>query len=151
VLASTACGLKDWRREVLGGWREMVQERGVRAFANENLRWVAAARHLRWIAPIAPTLAPLFVRAPRHGIVGQIDALAGIHGDMHHELRTIEVPTLVLVGSQDILTPVADSEEIAHRIKGSTLQVITGAAHGAVVTDALVFNRAVAAFHDDVV
>ena len=151
VLASTACRLMDWRREVLHDWTEMVRVRGVRAFANENLRWVAAARHLRWIAPIAPTLAPLLVRAPRHGIIGQIAALAGIDDDIHEELRTIEVPTLVLVGSQDILTPVGDSEEIAHRITGSKLQVITGAAHGAVVTDALVFNRAVADFHDDVV
>ncbi len=146
VLASTACRIKDWRREVLGEWIQLVEVRGARAFAQENLRWVAAARHLRWITPLAPAFAPLLVRAPAHGILGQIHALASISEEVHEELRAVDVETLVIVGSQDILTPVADSEEIAHRITRSHLQVISGAAHGAVVTDAKVFNRAVHSF-----
>ena len=146
VLASTACRVKDWRREVLADWSQLIEARGVRAFASENLRWVAAARHLRWIAPLAPAFAPLMVRAPAHGIVGQIHALAGINEQVHEELRGIDVDTLVIVGSQDILTPVGDSEEIAHRIDGARLQVISGAAHGAVVTDANVFNKAIESF-----
>lgn len=151
VLASTACRVKDWRREVLADWSELIEGRGVRAFAMENLRWIAAARHMRWIAPLAPAFAPLMVRAPAHGIVGQIHALASITEQVHEELRGIDAPTLVLVGSQDVLTPVADSEEIAHRIVGARLQVISGAAHGAVVTDATVFNQAVGAFLTDCV
>lgn len=148
VLASTACRVKDWRREVLADWRQLIEARGVRTFAQENLRWVAAARHLRWIAPMAPAFAPLLVRAPGHGVIGQIHALADITEQVHEELRGVKIPTLVLVGSQDILTPVADSQEIAHRISGARLQVITGAAHGAVVTDAAVFNRVVSSFLD---
>ena len=92
VLASTACRLMDWRREVLHEWSEMVRVRGVRAFANENLRWVAPARHLRWIAPIAPTLAPLLVRAPRHGIIGPeyfADAIREL--EPMHEAGAIEI------------------------------------------------------------
>lgn len=149
VLASTACRVKDWRRQVLGEWTQLIEVRGVPAFAQENLRWVAAARHLRWIAPLAPAFAPLLVRAPSHGVIGQIEALAGIDEQVHEELRSIDVDTLVIVGSQDILTPVGDSEEIAHRIERSRLQVISGAAHGAVVTDAKVFNRAVGSFLKD--
>lgn len=149
VLASTACRVKDWRREVLGEWSRLIEAHGVPAFAQENLRWVAAARHLRWITPLAPAFAPLLVRAPSHGVIGQIDALLGITEQVHEELRAVEVPTLVLVGSQDILTPVADSEEIAHRIRHARLQVISGAAHGAVVTDAAIFNQAVLAFYED--
>jgi pimeloyl-ACP methyl ester carboxylesterase len=149
VLASTACRVKDWRREVLAEWAQLIEARGVAAFAQENLRWIAAARHLRWIAPVAPAFAPLLVRAPAHGIIGQIRAIAGITEQLHDELRGIDVDTLVIVGSQDILTPVADSEEIAHRIDRARLQVISGAAHGAVVTDAGVFNRAIETFHTD--
>ena len=81
-----------------------------------------------------------------HGIIGQIHALASITEQVHEDLRNIAVETLVIVGSQDILTPVADSEEIAHSIDGARLQVISGAAHGAVVTDATVFNRAIESF-----
>lgn len=148
VLASTACRIKDWRREVLAEWSVMVESQGVAAFARENLRWVAASRHMRWIAPVAPALAPLMVRAPRQGIYGQIGAIAHVTEQLHEELQSIEVETLVIVGSQDILTPVADSEEILHRISRARLMVVAGAAHGMVVTDASVFNRAIAQFFD---
>jgi len=151
VLASTACRIKDWRREVMAEWSQLIEASGVQAFAQENLRWVAAARHMRWLTPLAPAFAPLLVRAPGHGVQGQIHAIASITEQLHDELRGIEVDTLVLVGSQDILTPVADSEEIAHLIPGARLQVISGAAHGAVVTDAGVFNRAVSQFLDETV
>jgi len=150
VLASTACRVQDWRREVFGEWAELIKQRGVQAFARENLRWIAAARHLRWIAPIAPALAPLFVRAPAHGILGQLSAITDIDEQLHQELESVRVPVLVVVGSQDILTPVADSEEIVHRIPHAEFVVVAGASHSLVVTDASLFNRAVSAFHDRV-
>ncbi|MEM7093425.1 MAG: alpha/beta hydrolase [Actinomycetota bacterium] len=151
VLAATACRVQDWRRELFEEWCELVADRGVRAFAAENLRWIAAARHLRWIAPVAPALAPLVARAPAHGIIGQIRAIASITEQLHEELHTVTLPTLVIVGSQDILTPVADSEEIVHRLPHARFNVVAGAAHSLVVTDAGVFNRAVADFHREVV
>ena len=148
VLASTACRVHDWRREVLDEWMHLVETRGVPAFARENLRWVAAARHLRWAAPLAPALAPLLVRAPKRGVMGQIHAIGDLEAQLHEELGGLDVETLVIVGSQDILTPVADSEEIVHRLPNSRLQIVSGAAHGMVVTDARVFNRAIREFYD---
>ena len=56
------------------------------------------------------------------------------------------MPTLVVVGNQDILTPRGDSEEIAERIPGAELAVIAGAAHGLMVEHASTFNRVVADF-----
>lgn len=150
VLASTACRVQDWRREVFGEWAALIEARGVPAFARENLRWIAAARHLRWIAPIAPALAPLFVRAPAHGVLGQLRAITDIEDQLHEELESIRVPVLVVVGSQDILTPVADSEEIVHRVPHAEFVVVAGASHSLVVADAALFNRAMAAFHDRV-
>lgn len=150
VLASTACRMQDWRRELMHSWTEMVTDRGVGAFARENLRWVAAARHVRWATPLAPALAPLLVRAPAHAVVGQIRAMSAIDDDMYKELGGLSVPAFVIVGTQDILTPVADSEEIVHTIPHADFKVVTGAAHGMVVTDARIFNEAVSAFHDEV-
>ena len=57
------------------------------------------------------------------------------------QLHTITVPTLVIVGNQDILTPRGDSEEIADRIPGAELVVISGAAHGFMVEHASTFNK----------
>ena len=57
-----------------------------------------------------------------------------------------DVPTLVIVGNQDILTPRGDSEELAELIPGAELVVISGAAHGLMVEHATTFNRVVLDF-----
>jgi 3-oxoadipate enol-lactonase len=62
------------------------------------------------------------------------------------ELSNIAVPALVVVGNQDILTPRADSEEIAERIPQAELVVISGAAHGLMVEHASTFNQIVIDF-----
>jgi 3-oxoadipate enol-lactonase len=64
------------------------------------------------------------------------------------ELGRITAPTLVVVGNQDILTPRADSEEIAERIPQAELVVISGAAHGLMIEHASTFNRVVLDFID---
>ena len=52
----------------------------------------------------------------------------------------------MIVGSQDILTPVADSEEIAELVPGAELVVLTGAPHGLMLEAAAPFNAAVLDF-----
>jgi len=44
-------------------------------------------------------------------------------------LGEIRVPTCVIVGEQDILTPVSQSEQMARRIAGAELHVIPGCGH----------------------
>jgi pimeloyl-ACP methyl ester carboxylesterase len=47
-------------------------------------------------------------------------------------LKTIDVPTLVLVGEEDLLTTVADGESIRQNISGSQMKVIPRAGHFAI-------------------
>ena len=56
------------------------------------------------------------------------------------------MPTLVIVGNQDILTPRGDSEELAERIPTAELVVISGAAHGLMIEHGSTFNRVVGDF-----
>ncbi len=56
------------------------------------------------------------------------------------------MPTLVVVGNQDILTPRGDSEELAELIPTAELVVISGAAHGLMVEHASTYNRILADF-----
>ena len=56
------------------------------------------------------------------------------------------MPTLVLVGNQDILTPRGDAEELAESIPTAELVVISGAAHGLMVEHASTFNRVLLEF-----
>ena len=51
------------------------------------------------------------------------------------ELGAITAPTLVVVGSEDIATPVAKAETIARAIKDSRLDVLTGVGHVSTLED----------------
>lgn len=44
-------------------------------------------------------------------------------------LREIRVPSCIIVGGQDILTPVSQSERLASRIAGAELHVVPGCGH----------------------
>lgn len=49
--------------------------------------------------------------------------------DLIDALETIHVPTTVVCGTHDFMTPLAGNEAIAERIPGATLQVFDGAGH----------------------
>jgi 3-oxoadipate enol-lactonase len=56
------------------------------------------------------------------------------------------VPTLVLCGDEDVLTPVAEAEALQRGIAGSRLAVIPQAGHLASLENPAAFNRALQEF-----
>jgi len=59
------------------------------------------------------------------------DALRGLaaRADSRSTLAEVRVPTLVLVGAEDVLTPPAESEAMAAAIAGARLEVVPRAGH----------------------
>lgn len=141
TLACTACRNQPWRRELLERWMQTALERGMGAMTSEAARWVMAPRSFRRLVPAFGWLGPLAMGRPAHAFAAQVRAILAADDTLADELRTIDVPTLVIVGNQDILTPRGDSEEIADRISGAELVVISGAAHGFMVEHASTFNK----------
>jgi len=148
TLACTACSLRPWRKELFDGWIDLIREEGIRQFAIHNLEWIFGPRSFRRLYPIAVVLGPYLLRTSEAGLLGQLEALRAVDPRIAEQLSTITAPTLVITGSQDILTPVADAEEIAYRINGSELVIIRGAAHGFMVEQASAFNQVVKDFVD---
>ena len=64
---------------------------------------------------------PAGISAAQRGMAERPDSAA--------TLATIDVPTLVLVGEEDTLTPVADAEFLRFHIRGSQLRILTRAGH----------------------
>lgn len=119
----------------------MASERGMGAMAGEAARWVIGPRSFRRIWPLLGWFGPLALGRPAHAFVAQVRAILATDDTMADELHNLTVATLILVGNQDILTPRGDSEELAERIPGAELVVISGAAHGLMVEHASTFNR----------
>ncbi|HEY2813909.1 MAG TPA: alpha/beta fold hydrolase [Acidimicrobiales bacterium] len=146
ILACTACRHLTWRRELLEDWAALAQAQGMRAFAAANLRWLVGPRSLRRFWPAFGVLTPIAISAPTHSFVSQVHAILDMDDDLRMLLPTVTAPTLVLVGSQDILTPQADAEEIVELIPDAELAVVQGAAHGLMVEHFATFNRLVLDF-----
>jgi pimeloyl-ACP methyl ester carboxylesterase len=70
-------------------------------------------------------------RIERSSVEGVVAALEAIKGrpDSTPLLGEIAVPTLVLVGAEDVITPPPLAEAMAGAIPGATLVVVPGAGH----------------------
>ena len=74
--------------------------------------------------------------------------MAGLaaRADSTPTLREIRVPTLVVCGEEDALTPPADAETLHRGIAGSRIVLIPRAGHLGNLEDPDAFNRAVLGF-----
>lgn len=70
--------------------------------------------------------------------------------DQRDRVAVIAVPTLVIVGDEDNVTPPQLSRELHAAISGSRLEVLAGAGHIANLDSADAFNTAVETFIDEV-
>jgi pimeloyl-ACP methyl ester carboxylesterase len=66
--------------------------------------------------------------------------------DLMDEIEKIELPTLIVCGEDDTLTPVKYSEFLHSRIRGSTLRVLPGAGHMVMLESPEAFNEALRTF-----
>lgn len=79
------------------------------------------------------------------GIVGALEAMMA-RPDSTPTLETITVPTLIVVGDEDVPTPVSDAKAMHERIAGSQLQVIANAGHLANLERPAAFNHLLTEF-----
>jgi pimeloyl-ACP methyl ester carboxylesterase len=89
----------------------------------------------RWMHPEharRPDLLKLMADMARSiGAQGQLNQQRAMMArpDSHDDLARVAVPTLVLCGRQDPVTPVADHEAMAARVRGARLEIIEDCGH----------------------
>ncbi len=148
TLTCTSCRNHEWRRELLASWAEIARQRGMAAMTGTAARWVIGPRSFRRLMPAIGWLGPLAYGRPAHAFASQVQAILAVDDTVSEQLGGIEVPTMVIVGNQDILTPRGDSEELAELIPTAELVVISGAAHGLMIEHASTYNRILLDFLD---
>lgn len=88
------------------------------------------------VGPWMAKLASVDRRGMRAAILGVTDRAA-----VAPELDRITAPTLVIVGEDDVATPVAKSEAIAAGIAGSRLEVVAKAGHSSTIEQPAAVTR----------
>ena len=150
VLACTSCRHHEWRRELFEEWAQAVLQRGMGALAGTGgLSWLIGPRLHRRFGVWINLMARIVLQATPENFAAQIAAILAMDDDLRFELEVVEAPTLVITGSQDLLTPLGDAEELAELIRPSRLFELRGAAHALMVEAPNAFNRAVLGFLEE--
>jgi 3-oxoadipate enol-lactonase len=146
VLADTRAGAdSDAARATRAAQADKVRKEGSAALADAVLpKLVGETTHKRRPEVVAGLRETIAANPPR----GIADALAGLaaRADSTPTLREIRVPTLVVCGAEDVITPLAEAEALARGIKGSRLEVIPEAGHLSSVENSSSFNAALGRF-----
>lgn len=94
---------------------------------------IAEAVMARWVTEgLAPTpaargLREMLLRTAPEGYAAAAEAIAA--ADLTETTSALSVPALIIVGDQDLATPVAAAEAMHAAIAGSSLTILPGAAH----------------------
>jgi pimeloyl-ACP methyl ester carboxylesterase len=107
---------------------DSVREQGPSAVADEMLPRLLGATSHRTRPDLAVRVREMIEGNSRDAIAGAVEAMMG-RPDSRPMLGYVSVPTLILCGDEDVLTPPADSDALHAAIRGSRLATIEQAGH----------------------
>jgi pimeloyl-ACP methyl ester carboxylesterase len=124
---------------------KMIQNEGVAVFAENFVKAIFAPKTFEINPWAVEKIASIIKRNSPTGIIGTLLALAA-RTDTTESLSKIDIPTLVLCGELDQLTPPSASKSLHEQIKGSVLYFIHDAAHMSNIENPEIFNSKLLSF-----
>jgi 3-oxoadipate enol-lactonase len=140
--ADTPEGIEGRKRMI-----ELVRSKGPAAVAEEMIPKLLGETTRRTQPDVVDRVRALATSSSAEAIAGALRALM-TRPDATPQLPTIHVPTLVVVGEEDTVTPRAAAEEMHRGIAGSELVVIPAAGHLSNLEQPAAFDAALARFLD---
>ena len=146
VLCDTTSRYPPELRPVWADRIATATQKGMQPLVEPTLqRWFTPAM-LAQRPPVIERVAQMIAATSPQGFVGCCHAIPQI--DLTHRLASIDCPVQVIVGEQDVGTPVAMAREIHDAAPGSELVIIPNASHLSNLEQPDAFNRALLAFLD---
>ena len=124
---------------------DFVRVHGVGPFVEPFLKDSLAPATLAGKPKVVQFLKDVAMKSSPEAVMAALAALAA-RGDMIAALSGIKVPTAVLVGSQDKITPLPFSEAMRSRIPGAELHLIPDAGHFSNAENPEAFNERLVSF-----
>jgi len=123
----------------------LIKREGVAAFAEQFVKSIFAPQTFGTQPEVVDGIRRVIENTSPVGMAGTLIALAA-RTDTTASLSRIRVPTLILVGAQDALTPPSAAQAMKERISNARLVVIPNAAHLSNLENPEAFNSALLAF-----
>ncbi len=138
--ADTAEGVEGRKRMV-----KLAQEQGAVAVVDQLMPKLVGSTTRRDRADVVDRVRSIGASRSAAALIAATTAMM-MRPDSTALLPTIRVPTLILVGDEDQITPPAVAENMGKAIAGSELSVIHGAGHLSNLENPHAFNEALARF-----
>jgi pimeloyl-ACP methyl ester carboxylesterase len=124
---------------------DRIDAEGIHGYAAEALpKLLSAASHAQ-NPQLAADVLQMMQRQPAAGAAVALRVRAE-HRDYIPVLSALDLPTLIIVGSEDQFTPVADAVLMHETIRNSTLVILEGASHMTNMEQPEAFNHALQKF-----
>ena len=124
---------------------EQMLTSGMEGIAEATLPNLLASRTLAGKPQVVTQVREMILQADPQGAAAAQRGMAA-RRNYSDDLSGIDVPTLVIVGREDPVRPVADAEFMHERISNSRLEVIEDAAHMTNMEQPEIFNKALLDF-----
>lgn len=146
VLADTFAQLDDAeRKQARHDTAERLLKEGMQDYAEEVLPKMIAPQTIREQPAVKAHVLSMMRGTSPQGAAAALRGRAE-RPDYTPLLPEINIPTLIIVGSRDEFTPVADAEFMRDRIPAAKMAVIEGAGHMPNLENSAEFNRIVGEF-----
>jgi pimeloyl-ACP methyl ester carboxylesterase len=122
-----------------------VREEGVEAFAEAFVKTIFWEKTFGNNPGVISFIKQVICKNSARGICGTLLALAS-RTDTTSVLSSIHVPTCIIVGEHDSLTPPSQAESMHRSITGSELHVLPNAAHMSNLENTQEFNGRILTF-----
>ncbi len=143
VLADTRAEADDAEgREKRRKMIETARTKGMDAVAEAMIGGMVGKTTRESNSPLVGQVRAMLAAAPVEGAVGALEAMMN-RADSTALLASIDVPTLVIVGEEDALTPPKYARVMHEAVAGSTLVEIPRAGHVSNLEQPAAFNDAV--------
>lgn len=146
ILSDTQCNAdtKEVREKRIKSM-DRILENGVEAYADEMLPKLFAPASFVRHRPEVAAVREMIVNTSSESLCNTLFAMAS-RKESRSKLMEIGIPTLILVGKEDQLTPPAASELMHGRIRSSKMAIIAQAGHLSNMENPEVFNNHFQAF-----
>jgi 3-oxoadipate enol-lactonase len=123
----------------------LIQEEGMEELATRQLERMVGRSTLERQPLLIEVVRRMMASTPAEGAIGGQRAMAG-RIDSTDVLATIEIPTLVVGGTEDLLTPPDELSALATSIAGSRLELLERCGHVCPLEHPAAFNHVLSEF-----
>ncbi len=124
---------------------KLIKEKGVSVFAEEFVKSALIPETFTTHPEVVQTVQEMILKNSPLGICGALLALAS-RTDTTAFLNKIKIPTLILVGEKDQITPFSAADSLKEKIPNAQMHVIPCAGHFSSLENPTEFNRRLLSF-----